>query len=114
MTGYKPSKRVLAVAFGFFLACALAMLGYQVRLSRLLPEHTSEAFYLKSIKMFHERSDMDAQSKDDDLGVTQALALAIAVEPAIPANRFLTPDFVSTIQLNLSPHSGYRRPPPAC
>jgi hypothetical protein len=79
-----------------------------------LPKHTSEAFHLKSIKMLHERSDVDAQSPDDESGATQALALVIFAGAEIPSARIQTPDFVSVVQLNLSPHAGYRRPPPAC
>ncbi len=113
--GYRPSKRVIAVFFGVFMACAIAMLGYQVRLSRLLPEHTSQSALIKSIKMLHERSVSDVQGEDDGAtGENHALAVVIVVEAEVPAPEFLTPDGFSPLQLNLSPHSGYRRPPPAC
>lgn len=114
ITSYKPSKRVIAVAFGCFMACALAMLGYQVRLSRLMPEPATEDSHLKSIKMLHERSVLDAQAVDHDSDEVQTLALSVVVDAELPSTSFQAPACVSVIQLNLSPHAGYRRPPPAC
>jgi len=114
-TGYRPSKRAIAVIFGVFMACAIAMLGYQVRLSRLLPEHTSQSSLIKSIKMLHERSVSDVQVEDDGAtGEHHTLAIVIVVDGAVPGEEILTPEGFSPLQLNLSPYSGYRRPPPAC
>src|SRR5215470_955741 len=118
MAGFRPSNHRIAILYVVFMACSLALLCYQSRLSRILPLDTPSRSLAQSVKMTREGamlSVMDALDDDarEDTGSKQLSHAPDAVSDDEARLSILSPPVVlPDHQLDLVAYSGYRRPPP--
>jgi hypothetical protein len=115
MANFRPSNYRIAVLFMAFMACSLALLCYQSRLSRLLPIETTSL--IESIKMAHERDTLSAlvgEARDDVENKQFNQALGAVSHNEVQAPILSHADALPHLHLDLIAHSVYRRPPPTC
>src|SRR5262245_1567229 len=110
---FRPSNHRIAKIFVAFMACSLTLLGYQARISRLLPLDTSNHSLVQSIRMTHERT-TDCAQADDTENKQSEHALVTSIGSQVRSSILQPPGALTNLHLDLIAHPGYRRPPPSC
>jgi hypothetical protein len=94
-----------------FLSICLIALCYQIRLTRIIPQHDSTPQLLQSIKMQNERGVPDAHQETIDVDLIKAQPEFHI--PDVKKSRRERSDFIASMLLRQFPaDSSYMRPPP--